>query len=109
MDGWTTKWVCHQLSQWGLEENVELAWRAKIDGPVMMALHKVDALCSQLSIVKMGHRKQLAIAIRHLDDDNKCAFKLAISVPIHRAGRAGSHCITNVEGRIRRGLSAEHH
>jgi hypothetical protein len=70
MDGWTTKRVCRQLSRWELEEYAESARRAKIDGPAMMALHEVDALCSQLGIVKKGHRKRLAIAIRHLDDDD---------------------------------------
>jgi hypothetical protein len=84
MDGWTTKQVCRQLSRWGLEEYAESARRAKIDGPAMMALHEVDALCSQLGIVKMGHRKRLAIAIRHLDDDDKRAFKLAIP-PLQRS------------------------
>jgi hypothetical protein len=60
-----------------IEEYAETARRAKIDGSTTMALHKVDALCSQLGIVKMGHRKRLAIAMRHLTD-NERVVKLAI-------------------------------
>jgi hypothetical protein len=94
-----------------IEEYAETARRAKIDGSTTMALHKVDALCSQLGIVKMGHRKRLAIAMRHLTD-NERVTKLAIpqlqrsrsspdvSEPDRRSGRLPLSSRTSTGGSV---------